>query len=182
MRKYIIAAVLILSMLPLRLFAQGYGGNLNIGAGLGYRGYLGRPLSGVMLNYEFNAAPKFTLAPFVGLYTYNHQYYWGNKNYPYRYYNYRETAVPLGIKGSYYFDNLVQAGPKWDFYAGASIGFVFRTITWDNGYYGDVNAVRESSPLFLAGHLGTRFHINPKVGIYLDLSSAISTLGFSFKI
>jgi hypothetical protein len=159
-----------------------HGNNLNIGVGGGYYSYRGNPTPFVMLNYEMDVAKNFTLAPFIGFYSYTNTYYWGNKNYPYQYYGYRETAVPLGVKAAFYFDDLLKANNKWDFYVAASLGFVFRTVSWDAGYYGDRNYVQETSPLYVAAHLGTRYHVSQKIGIFLDLSSDFSTFGLSFKL
>jgi len=185
MKKIIFILTLILGLFNFKVFAQSrqsHGGNLNIGVGLGYYGYIGHPATALTLNYEFDAAKNFTLAPFIGFYSYSKNYYWGNKNYPDRYYRYREIAVPIGLKGAYYFDNALDAGSKWDFYAAASLGFTFHRVTWETGYYGDQNIIREASPLFLAGHIGTRYHFTPKAGIFLDLSTGLSTVGLSLKL
>jgi hypothetical protein len=167
---------------PQRAYADLFGRNLNIGVGIGNNGFKGHPSTVVLMNYEFSVAKNFTLAPFVGFYTYSDNYYWGNKNYPYRYYNYRETVIPVGVKLSYYFDELFKANPSWDFYGGASLGFEFRRVSWSDGYYGDNNGARETSPLLADLHIGARYHFNQKIGMYLDLSSGFSTVGLSFKL
>jgi len=159
-----------------------FGPTINLGAGIGYYGYAGRPAPAVMLNVELDIARNITLAPFIGFYSYTNNYYWGNPKYPYRYYSYRETVVPVGIKGAYYFDQLFKATEKWDFYAAATLGFAFRTVTWDNGYYGERNVVSGASPIYATAHIGSRLHITPKFGIFLDLSTGFSTFGLSFKL
>ena len=53
--------------------SQQYGHTLNLGVGIGYYGYYhhaGRTLPVLDLNYEFDVARNFTLAPFVSLYSY----------------------------------------------------------------------------------------------------------------
>lgn len=162
--------------------AQSKQGTLNLGVGLGYYAYVGNPAGALMANYEMRAAKNITLAPFVAYYSYSKREYWGNKNYPYRYYKYRASAVPVGIKGAYYFDELLKADSDWDFYAAASLGFTFHKVIWEDGYYGDSEGIRMTSPLFIAGHLGARYHVNKKVGVYLDLSSGLSTAGLSIKM
>lgn len=165
--------------------SEKFGNALNLGVGIGYAGYRGHTGAALMLNYEFDVAPYFTLAPFIGYTGYTNSYYWGNKNYPYRNYTYRETAIPIGVKGAYYFDKLLKAGPKWDFYLGASLGFVLRTVTWENGYYGDKYEYYDnrgfggSSPLYLNLHVGTEVHLSQKLGLFLDLSTGMSTLGLA---
>jgi len=159
-----------------------YGKTLNLGAGIGYYGYVGNSMPVGTMNFEFDVARHFTLAPFVGIYSYRRSYYWGNPNKEesYRYYSYRETAVPVGVKGTYYFDKLFHANAKWDFYASGSVGFVFRSVQWENGYYGDRYAYRSASPLYLDAHIGAEYHMTQKAGIFLDLSTGVSTFGFAF--
>ena len=164
--------------------AEKYGKTLNLAVGIGYYGSIGRSLPVGMLNYEFDVARNFTLAPFIGIYSYQNYYYWGNPNEPkgdpsYRLYSYRETAVPVGVKGTYYFDKLFHAGPKWDFYAAGSVGFVFRDVVWENDYYGDKHVYQGASPLYLDAHIGAEYHMTQKMGLVLDLSTGVSTFGLA---
>jgi hypothetical protein len=162
-----------------------FGNTLNLGVGVGYYGYVGHAMPFGTMNYEVDIARNFTLAPFIGVYSYRNDYYWGNPNKPiydesYRFYGYRETVIPIGLKGSYYFDELLRAGPKWDFYAGASVGFNIRNRVWDSGYMGDKNANQTASPLYLNVHIGSEYHMTDRVGAFLDLSTGVSTIGFAF--
>src|SRR5579872_6031814 len=75
-----------------------YGRTLNLGLGIGYYGYVGHSMPVVHADFEFDVAKNFTLAPFITVYSYQNYYYWGNPNYPYRDYSYRETVVPFGVK------------------------------------------------------------------------------------
>jgi hypothetical protein len=190
MKKILSLSVLLLSLATAEIKAQEvatrekFGNTLNLGAGIGYYGSVGRTLPVGMLNYEFDVARNFTLAPFVGFYSYQSNYYWGNPNKPYydesyRLYSYRVTAVPVGAKGTYYFDQLFRANPKWDFYAAGSVGFVFRSVTWENGYYGDRYVHKSASPLYLDAHVGAEYHMTEKAGMFLDLSTGVSTFGFA---
>ncbi|MES2779512.1 MAG: hypothetical protein V4651_06390 [Bacteroidota bacterium] len=160
-----------------------FGKTLNLGLGIGgysgYYGYVGRSLPVFHLDYEFDVAKSFTLAPFVNFYSYSHDYYWGNNNTPYRYYTYRETVIPIGLKGTYYFDDLLKANSKWDFYLAGSLGFAIVNATWDDGYYGNRNYYRGGSSLFLDIHVGTEYHFNNRIGAFLDLSSGVSTIGLA---
>lgn len=162
-----------------------YGNTLNLGLGIGgysgYYGYVGRTLPVFNINYELSVAKNFTLAPFISFYTYSNSYYWGNKNYPYRYYTYRETVVPVGLKGTYYFDDLLKANSKWDFYLAGSLGFAIVSSTWDNEYYGDKNYYSRGNPLFLDVHVGAEYHFNNHIGAFLDLSTGVSTIGISIR-
>jgi hypothetical protein len=108
--------------------------------------------------------------------------YWGDVYYPYRNYYYRETIVPVGVKACYYFDELLNAGDRWDFYAGLSLGVAFRTVHWENGYYGrtDYMVSHYSSPLYGSLHVGAEYKMTHKTGLFLDLSTGMSTLGLGF--
>jgi len=155
-------------------WSEKYGNTLNIGLGLGYYGYVGHSIPVIHANYEFDVLRNFTLAPFISLYSYSDNQYYGNQNY-----YYHETVIPIGVKGTYYFDNLLNASPKWDFYLAGSLGFAITNSYWDDGYPGDKNVYQGASPLYLDIHMGTEYHINNKIGIYLDLSSGVSTIGLA---
>ncbi|CAN5145110.1 hypothetical protein BH09BAC5_BH09BAC5_28290 [soil metagenome] len=159
-----------------------YGNTLNLGVGIGYYGYVGHTMPVLHADFEFQVANNFTLAPFVTVYSYRNYYYWGSPNHPYKDYYYRTTVIPLGVKGSYYFDQILGAGPKWDFYLAASLGFAIRKTTWESGYYGETVVQHSSSGLYLDGHIGTEYHLNNKVGLFLDLSTGISTFGLAVHL
>lgn len=152
--------------------SEKYGGTFNLGLGIGgysgYYGYIGHTLPVFHLNYEFDVANSFTLAPFVTFYTYRNLDY-----------HYRETVIPIGVKGTYYFDQLLHANSNWDFYLAGSLGFSVIKSTWDDGYSRDVN-YHDASPLFLDLHVGTEYHFNNRIGAFLDLSTGVSTVGLAF--
>ena len=133
----------------------------------------------ISVNYELGVAKNFTLAPFIALYTFQDEYYWGNKNYPDQYYHYSETVIPIGVKGTYYFDDLLKASAPWDFYLGASLGFAIVNSTWDNGYYGDRDHYGRGSSMFLDLHIGTEYHFTKRLGVFLDLSTSVSSIGLA---
>lgn len=156
---------------------RSYGNTLNIGLGIGYYGYVGHNTPVVHANYEFDVAKNFTLAPFISMYTYKKYYYWGGPNHPYQDYSYVQTVIPMGVKGSYYFDEILKANSKWDFYLAGSLGFALRRTKWQNTYYGDTKVINEGSNLYLDAHIGSEYHINSKAGLFLDLSTGVSTFG-----
>ncbi|MGJ8661781.1 MAG: hypothetical protein ACSHXL_07070 [Bacteroidota bacterium] len=162
--------------------SEKFGNTLNLGVGIGYYGYINNYTPIVHADFELNVAPNFTLAPFITVFSYKNYQYWGDKNNPYRDYYYKQTVIPVGIKGTYYFDQILGAGSKWDFYLAGSLGFAIRTTSWENGYYGDKNFRRSNSGLYLDGHIGTEYHINSKLGLYLDLSTGISTFGLAIHL
>lgn len=141
-----------------------FGNTLNLGLGLGYGGIGGGP--GLLVNYEFGVAKNFTIAPFIGFQTYSGPLY-------------RHSILPIGAKGTYYFDELLKASSDWDFYLAASLGYSINSITYDPGYKG--GTVKDAN-LFLVGHIGAEYHVSHKVGIFLDLGSGLSTLGVAIHM
>jgi hypothetical protein len=175
MKKIILASLFLLMITGAGLTAQEsntyerFGRTLNLGLGIGgysgYYGYIGRALPVFNINYELGVARSFTLAPFATFYTYKDGYY-------------RETVIPLGLKATFYFDRLLRANSNWDFYLAGSVGFAIVKSTWDEGHQSDV-VLHNASPLFLDVHIGTEYHLNDRVGIFLDLSTGVSTLGLA---
>lgn len=184
MKTLFLTLICCITLLPIYSQAQSsYGKTLNIGIGIGgysgYYQYSGRSLPVFHVDYEFDVAKNFTLAPFISFYQLTNEYYWGNKNNPYRYYKYRETIIPVGLKGTYYFDDLLNANSKWDFYIAGSLGFAIVNSRWDDGYDGDRNYYNRGTNLFLDLHIGTEYHFNNKIGAFLDLSTGVSTIGIA---
>ncbi|MFY9152765.1 MAG: hypothetical protein WAO52_12155 [Prolixibacteraceae bacterium] len=152
-------------------YTENHGGALNLGLGIGgyagYYGYVGHSLPVFSINYEFDVAKNFTLAPFVSFYSYRNDKYY-----------YNETVIPIGAKGTYYFDQILNANSNWDFYLAGSLGFAVVNSRWDSGYTrGDY--YHEVNPLFLDLHIGTEYHLSNKVGLFLDLSTGVSTIGLA---
>jgi hypothetical protein len=170
--------VLLFMMMSINLSAQGkfqtaerHGGTLNLGLGIGgysgYYGYIGHSLPVFNINYEFGVARNFTLAPFLTLYSYSDN-------------NYSTIVTPIGVKGTLYFDQLLRAGSRWDFYGAGSLGFSLVSTRWHDDYDGDRNYYRRANPLYLDLHLGTEFHVTNRIGLFLDLSTGVSTIGIAF--
>jgi hypothetical protein len=181
----IIQLLAIISLTQSSVFSQEkYGHTLNLGIGVGgnygYYNYIGSTIPVLHLDYEIEAAKYFTLAPFINAHSYTRVRKWGNNNFPDRDYRYRETALAVGLKGAYYFDNIVKAGSKWDFYLAGSIGFMQAFARWDDGYDGDRNYYQSPNRIYLDLHAGAEYKISKRTGIFLDLSTGISTLGLAF--
>ncbi|MDP2176183.1 MAG: hypothetical protein Q8K70_09785 [Bacteroidota bacterium] len=161
-----------------------FGKTLNIGLGTGFYGYSGYTSPVFNINYEFDVAKNFTLAPSVSFYTFSKFYSPGKQL---AFVRYRQTIVPIGVKGTYYLDEALNLNNKWDVYLAGTLGFNVISTRWDNGInYSDKiyrdNIFRYRSPLFLDIHFGAEYHLNPKTGLYIDLSSSFSTFGLSLKI
>ncbi len=159
-----------------------FGRTLNLGVGLGYYGYAGHPMPAFHADYEIDVTKNFTLAPFVTYYAYDSYYYWGDQNNTYRNYDYRQTVIPTGVKGTYYFDRLLNAGSHWDFYLAGSLGFAIRINQWEDGYQGENNIQGSSSGPYFDGHIGSEYHLTKRLGLVLDISTGISTFGLAVHL
>jgi hypothetical protein len=156
---------------------EDFGHTLNIGVGPGYFGYLDQSVPFLFINYEITVARNFTLAPFIGFASFQ-----SNQNYDYggNYYYYRETVIPIGVKGTYYFDRLLKLNRRWDVYAALSLGYSYYDVVWQNGYDGNTNESVTPSALYLDAHIGAEYHVSRFLGIFLDLSTGVSTVGLAF--
>ena len=143
-----------------------FGNTLNIGLGLGYYGYVYHSTPVININYEFDVARNVALAPFITIFSYREN-------------DYHQTVVPVGVKGSYYFNQLLDLDSKWDLYGAGSLGFAIVTTSWESGYTGFKNKNVGAGPLYLDLHIGSEYHINNKLGVYLDLSTGVSTIGLA---
>lgn len=176
MKTLIFSIALVLSTLGTNLsaqrtiFSEKHGSTLNLGLGIGgYSSYydnIGHTLPVFAINYEIGIARNFTLAPFLTLYSYTDG-------------NYRELVTPIGVKGTVYLDQLLRAGSNWDFYVAGSLGVALVNTTWDADYYGDRLYYQSTSPLYLDFHVGTEYRLSNSLGIFLDLSSGVSTIGLA---
>ncbi len=189
MKKFYLLLLIFISVYSIDVAAQeknlikNFGGTLNFGIGVGgyagYYSYTSQNIPVISFNYEFNVARNFTLAPFISISMRKESYYWGNNNYPKKYYYYRETIIPIGIKGSYYLNQLLKSNGNWDFYIGGSLGFAIISSRWDDDYYGDKDYYKQGNSLFLDLHIGTEYHLNSRIGLFLDLSTGVSTIGIA---
>ncbi len=152
---------------------ESYGKTANLGLGLGY-GWYRSSLPIIHFNYEFNAAKNLTLAPFVTLIHYGYTQKWNGKKY-----KYRSTTIPIGVKASYYFDEIFSLDPKFDIYLGAMIGFNLYSARWDDDDYNGPDYDRRTSSLYWDLNFGVEYHINERIGLLLDLSTGISTFGIA---
>jgi hypothetical protein len=157
MKRLITITILSLFLTTYTASAQEHHGKtLNLGLGVGgYSGYS---------KYAAHSLPVFNI----------NYYYWSNA-----YYTYRETVIPVGVKGTYYFDELLKAHAKWDFYAAGSVGFAVVNSRWQAGFDGDKNHFHRGNSLFADLHVGAEYHFSRGAGVFLDLSSGISTIGLA---
>lgn len=163
--------------------AEYYGNSLNAGIGYTYYRYVGYSVPVWRADYELQMDHHLTVAPFISMYSYSSQYIWGDPpTTEFRTYDYDETVIPLGIKVTRYFDDLLLAGPKWDFYASGSLGYIIRNRTWEAGYTGRKDIEPGTGPMYLDFHLGAEYHLTRSLGLQLDISTGMSTFGLAFHL
>lgn len=172
MKKLIFAVLSFFVLFTINATAQErFGKTLNVGIGIGgysgYYGYADQSLPVFHLNYEFDVAKSFTVAPFITFYSYKHNAY-------------RETVIPIGAKGSFYFDQLLKANQDWDFYLAGSLGFAIVKSSWDDDYYGNKDDYNKAPSMFFDVHAGVEYHLSKSIGLFLDFSGGVSTVGLAF--
>jgi hypothetical protein len=140
--------------------------NIGVGSGIGNYGYAFSKTPAVHMDYEFDIIRTLTLAPFVTLYHYQNNFY-------------HERVIPVGLKATCYFDQIVKAHARWDFYLAGSLGFAIRETVWENGFTPDPAINYGPGALYMVISIGTEYHINKNFGAYIDLSNGISTIGLS---
>ena len=98
----------------------------------------------------------------------------------------KHTIVGLNARGSYHFNELLEAPDEWDFYGGMSLGYYF----WDTKYDGAGASYSYSGSgsggLGIGLHLGARYFIKDNMGINLELGGgsvlAGGTVGVTFLL
>ena len=90
-------------------------------------------------------------------------------------YYYHHNIIGFSGNFNYHFNRILNITPKWDFYAGANLGF----YVWNSpDYYpGD-----HSSGLGLGGQLGGRYYLTDKVGLNLEFGGGNAFSGGKFGV
>lgn len=101
----------------------------------------------VGLSYDIPVATDIAVSPFAGT-------------------NFDLNYLVIGVKGSYYFDNLLALPAEWDFYGGANAGYAL----------GIENNVDNDFDIGL--QIGGRWFWNDKWGLYLEFGGGkVGTTG-----
>ncbi|MBI1767999.1 MAG: hypothetical protein HYR67_06470 [Bacteroidetes bacterium] len=169
--KRILVIFGLLSLLSTTGFAQFKKGDnlLNIGFGLNSYYSGGIPFSAA---YEYGVSNLVSVGGGLDYLSY-HYGVPGN--------NYRFTALYLGFKASYHFNQAFNINDKkWDIYGGGTLGY--RSFTWGDNYVYSTGYY--NSGLFLGIHAGARYYFAPKTGGFLEvgaLGSSNIRLGVTFR-
>lgn len=103
-----------------------------------------------------------------------------SKNYSYTTaYKYRITYIGINGRGSYHFNELLNAPDEWDFYAGASLGYFIASYSGD-----DSPVLTGGSTVSVGVHVGARYFLNEKIALNAEAGGgsalAGATIGVTF--
>ncbi len=121
-----------------------------------------RQISIFHANFEFDAGRNFTLAPFISFYNFT-------------------NFIPIGVKGSYYFDEALNLNREWDMYVGVSAAMGIVSDNWNNQFYRDLYRFRGPNQLNFDAHLGIEYQVTPRLGIYADLAGNSQSIGLVLR-
>lgn len=107
------------------------------------------------ISYDIPVHTDIAVAPFIGT-------------------NFDLSYLTLGVKGNYYFDNIIGLPEAWDFFAGVNAGY---GLAIENNVDNDFD---------LGLQVGGRWFWNDKWGLYLELGAGkigpTSGLGITMKL
>ncbi len=106
-----------------------------------------------------------------------------SKSENYGFYKWNHTIVGLNGRGSYHFNELLDAPDEWDFYAGVSLGYFFWKTKYDGSGIFDYTGSGNGG-FSIGAHVGARYFINEKIGITAEAGGgsilAGGTIGVTF--
>ncbi len=128
---------------------------------------------GVMGSANFNVVDNVAVGPIVML-KFN-----GNAIGYYRWFN---TFIGLGVKGDYYFDELLPIPKEFDVYAGGHAGwYIVRSTSSYNGpaaiYYDTPKSKYGNGRPFVQVEVGGRWHFKPKMSLFAEVYSGYPASG-----
>ena len=176
MKRILLGVCLVgaLSFLSHTTFAQYKKGDnlLNLGIGLNSYYLGGIPVSGI---FEAGVSKDISFGGGIDYLSYH---------YGFPGYNYSFSAVYIGARGSYHFNELLNLkSNKADIYGGLSLGY--RSFSWsDNNVNNSGLNGNYSNGLYLGIHMGGRYYFSNKAAGFLELGALGSTnarIGVTFK-
>lgn len=152
-----------------------FGRTFNMGMGPSYYSSKILPSPFYSINYEYDIFNNITIAPFVGFASFRSE----PSIIASRYYYYRATILPFGIKTTYYLDNLLKIPCRWDVYIACSLGYTYINKKWDYGYPGINDKIPGIREEYLQAGIGIEYHISRNTGFFIDVSTNAATAGIS---
>lgn len=137
-------------------------GGKQLNAGVGLSGW-GVP---VYVGLDFGVHPDMSLG-IEGSYR-HYEDHWKDRDYGH-------SIIGISGNWNYHFNRILKITPKWDFYAGANLGFYI----WNspNDYEGD-----HTSGLGLGLQVGGRYYLTEKVGLNLEFGGGNAFSGGKFGV
>lgn len=176
MKKKLLIVLLLgsFSLLSNAAFAQYAKGDKLLNVGIGVNSYYngGIPFGA---SFEVGVTDEISVGGSLDYLSHNYGSYFGT--------DYRFTAVYLGARGSYHFNELLNLkNDRIDIYAGLTLGY--RSFTWSDSSYGTGLGNSYGSGAFLGIYAAGRYYFSEKVGAFLEVGAVGSTnakLGVTFK-
>lgn len=101
-------------------------------------------------------------------------------------YKWNNNIFGLNARGSYHFNELLNAPDEWDFYAGASLGYFFWNTKYDGPGVGFDYSGSGVGGFSIGAHVGARYFVKENLGINLELGGGNilggGTIGVTFLL
>lgn len=173
--KKLVSSLFIVALLACgTAHAQYQKGDKLLNLGIGLNGYYGGGLP-IGASFEYGITDQISVGAQVDFYTWGYNFGSG--------YNYRYTFIPIALRGSYHFNELLNLNTdKVDLYGGVQLGYYISSYSDNSGYSGVYNNGYGNKALF-GVHLGGKYYFKPKLGAFAELGYGVSTLklGVAFK-
>ena len=141
--------------------------------GVGFSGW-GIP---IFVRYEHPVADNITVGGAASFQT--HSENWSS-------YKWKHTIVGLNARGSYHFNEIINAPDEWDFYGGVSLGYYIWNTKYDGPGSAYVYSGGGSGGFNIGAHVGATYFVKDNLGITVELGGgsvlAGGTLGVTFVL
>ncbi|HWD87205.1 MAG TPA: hypothetical protein VG367_03695 [Mucilaginibacter sp.] len=183
MKKYLLTALLIAAISSLGMAQSkssfNNGDNLfNVGIGLGSpffgAGYSASLPVNPVVSFEHGITDAISVGATASFASSKYGYSILNTNY-----SFKETAIFIGVRGSYHFDQIFNIDPKFDVYGGASVGYVIVSVSDNQG-----NSGSAASGGGFGAFAGGKYYFQSNIAVYAELgyqSLSVMNAGITFK-
>jgi len=166
--------VLAFMLVSVQSFAQYKKGDKLLNAGIGLGAYYG---GGIPLgaSFEVGVTDEISVGAQADFYTWGYNFGGG--------YRYRYTFLPIGVRGSYHVNELLNLGvDNLDLYGGLSLGYYISSYRDNSGYSGFYDNAY-GNRVFLGVHIGGRYYFKPNLGAFAEVGYGVAPLkiGVAFK-
>ena len=176
MKKVIFFLCLVLFSANL-INAQGYEKGskvINAGIGFGLSGIYGdAQMPPISVGFQYGLEDKISIGGIVGFST---------SSYGYSDWKWDYTYIIIGARGEYHF---LEPSNKLDAYAGITAGYNIVSVSEPDGYKNSWGGYESEASYFIYGaHVGARYAVSNKIGIFGELGYGIGylTVGATFKL